>query len=126
MIHCQVQGARESVGNKMYNKAILIGFLTQQAKSKSLPSGAQLVILNIETTHSYTKSTGESEQQNLTIDVNLYGRLGEIAQKYTKTGSKVLIEGRISMKEYHNQHGTKIKDYFIVGESLKLLDKKTD
>lgn len=77
----------------MYNKIILMGYLTKEPQQKDISGHTNLVIVNIAYNHKYKNAYGEQVEKPLFIDATFWGRLGEIAIQYTRRGSKVLIEG---------------------------------
>ena len=103
----------------MYNKVIIVGNLTREPEMKYLPSGAAVVSCGIATTHKY-----KDKEDTLFIDFTLFGKQAEIFNQYLKKGSKVLIEGRLSLDQWVDQSGQKKSKHKIVVESFKMLDIK--
>jgi single-strand DNA-binding protein len=57
------------------------------------------------------------------VNVDAWGRLGEICQKYLKKGSLVFIDGRLKTDRCENEGETR---YYtkVVGLSMQMLDRK--
>ena len=58
------------------------------------------------------------------IDIVFFGRTAEIANQYLKKGKKVLVEGRLKLEQWNDQHGNKRSKHVISVESLQMLDPK--
>ena len=57
------------------------------------------------------------------IDIVVYGKLAETFGQYTAKGSAVLIEGRLSFRQWE-QDGQKRSKHEVIVESLRLLGNK--
>ena len=103
-----------------FNKAILIGRLTRDPETKSLPSGQSVVNFGMATTNFFTDKSGQKQQQPEFHNIVLFGRLAEIASQYLNKGSLVLIEGRLQTRSWEDSTGNKRSRTEIVGQSLQL------
>lgn len=106
------------------NKVILIGNVTRDPEVKFTPKGSACTDLVLAINRSYTK--GEQKVEEVTfIDVQLWGRLAEIAGEYAKKGRSVYIEGRLNLDSWEDkQTGQKRSRLRVVGENLQLLGGK--
>jgi len=60
------------------------------------------------------------------LDVELWGRLAEIAGEYAKKGRPVYVEGRLRMDSWDDKAtGQKRSRMKVVGENLQLLGART-
>ena len=66
---------------------------------------------------------GESKEYTEWVNVEAWGRLGEVCQEYLKKGSLVYIEGRLKTDKYEDKGETK---YFtkVVALTMQMLDRK--
>ncbi|PAF42163.1 single-stranded DNA-binding protein [Helicobacter sp. 11S03491-1] len=108
----------------MYNKVIMVGNLTRDVELKYLPNGSALAILGLASNRKYKKQDGTQGQEVCFVDVKLFGRGAEVANEYLRKGSKVLIEGRLSLESWTDQHGTKRSKHTIMAESMQMMDTK--
>jgi len=107
--------------NKMnLNKAFLIGRLTGDPQTKSLPSGQQVCNFSIATDRFFTDKSGQKQQQADFHNIVLFGRLAEIASQYLTRGSLVFIEGRIRTRNWQDGTGNKRYRTEIVAERIQL------
>jgi single-strand DNA-binding protein len=69
---------------------------------------------------------GETKEYTEWINVEAWGRLGEVSQEYLKKGSLVYVEGRLKTDKYEDKGETK---YFtkVVAQMVQFLsDNRTD
>ena len=52
-----------------------------------------------------------------------YQRLAEVCAKYLRTGSPVLVEGRLQMREWTSARGEKRQSLELRAESVHFLEK---
>jgi len=102
------------------NKAFLIGRLTADPQTKSLPSGQQVCNFSLATDRYFTDKSGQKQQQTDFHNIVLFGRLAEIASQYLTKGSLVFIEGRIRTRNWQDASGNKRYRTEILGERIQL------
>lgn len=103
-----------------FNKAIIIGRLTRDPETRSLPSGQSVVSFSIATSNFFTDKSGQKQQQSEFHNIVLFGKLADIASQYLSKGSLALIEGRIQTRTWEDSTGNKKTRTEIVGQSLQL------
>lgn len=109
----------------MYNKVIIIGNLTRDVELRYLPSGSALATIGLASNRRYKKQDGSPAEEVCFVDVKLFGRTAEVANQYLKKGSKVLIEGRLTLESWTDQSGSKKSKHTITAESMQMLDSKS-
>jgi single-strand DNA-binding protein len=102
------------------NKAILVGRLTQDPQSRTLPSGQSVVSFGLATSRFYTDKNGEKKQQTEFHNIVMFGKLAEIASQYLTKGSLALIEGRLQTRSWQDSSGNQRRRTEIIGQSLQL------
>ena len=109
----------------MFNKVILVGNLTRDPEIRYLQSGLAISNTGIATNRSWKdKNTNEKKEEAMFIDIVFFGRTAEIANQYLKKGKKVLVEGRLKLEQWNDQHGNKRSKHVVSVESLQMLDPK--
>ena len=108
----------------MYNRIILIGNLTRDVELRYLPSGQALAKSGIATNRRYKDADGEQKDETMFVDFTVWGRSAEVANQYLHKGSRVLLEGRLVLEQWTDQHGQKRSRHSIMVENLKMLDRK--
>lgn len=108
------------------NKVMLIGNVTRDPEVKFTPKGSAVADLGLAINRSYTNQAGEKVEEVTYVDVELWGRLAEIAGEYAKKGRSVFIEGRLRMDSWEDkQSGQKRNRLKVVGEGLQLLGSRS-
>lgn len=102
------------------NKVILIGRLTRDPESRSLPSGQPVCSFGLATGRFYVDKSGQKQQQTEFHNIVLFGRLAEIASQYLTKGSLAMIEGRLQTRNWQDASGNKRSRTEIVAQSLQL------
>lgn len=104
------------------NKVILIGNVTRDPEVKFTPKGSAVTDVSLAINRNYTLDNGEKREETTYVDVELWGRLAEIAGEYAKKGRPLYIEGRLRMDTWEDKtSGQKRSRMKVVGENLQLL-----
>lgn len=105
------------------NRVQLIGNLGRDPESKFTPTGKKVCHFSIAVSSRWKDKTGEMKESTEWVNIEAWGRLGEVCQEYLKKGSLVFVEGRLKTDKYEDKGETK---YFtkVVAQSLQFLDRK--
>ena len=105
------------------NRVQLIGRLGKDPESKFTPTGKKVAHFSVAVSNRWKSKDGDSKEYTEWINVEAWGRLGEVSQEYLKKGSLVYIEGRLKTDKYEDKGETK---YYtkVVALGLQFLDKK--
>jgi single-strand DNA-binding protein len=107
------------------NKVMLIGNVTRDPEVKYTPKGSAVADLGLAINRTYTSQSGEKVEEVTYVDVELWGRLAEIAGEYAKKGRPIFIEGRLRIDSWEDkQSGQKRNRLKVVGEGLQLLGSR--
>jgi len=99
------------------NKVILIGNVTRDPEVKFTSKGSAVADLGLAINRNYTLDNGEKREETTFVDVELWGRLAEIAGEYAKKGRPVYIEGRLRMDTWDDKaSGQKRSRMKVVGD----------
>lgn len=105
------------------NKAIIIGTLGADPEVKQFSNGGSITNISVATSEQWTdKQSGEKREATEWHRISLSNRLGEIAARYLRKGSKVFIEGKISTRKYQAADGTDRYATEIKAFSMQMLD----
>ena len=104
------------------NRVQLIGRLGKDPESRYTPTGKQVTTFSLAVSNRW-KSKEETKEYTEWINVEAWGRLGEVCNEYLKKGSLVYVEGRLKTDRYEDKGETK---YFtkVVALAIQFLDKK--
>ena len=105
------------------NRVQLIGRLGKDPESKFTPTGKKVAHFPVAISNRWKGSDGESKEYTEWVNVEAWGRLGEVCQQYLKKGSLIYVEGRLKTDRYETDGDVK---YFtkIVALSMQMLDRK--
>lgn len=107
------------------NKVMLIGNLTRDPEIKYTPKGTAIAQLGLAVNRSWSNDAGEKQEETTFVDVELFGRVAEIAGEYLRKGRPVFIEGRLKLDTWDDkQSGQKRSKMRVVGEQLQLLGSR--
>jgi single-strand DNA-binding protein len=107
------------------NKVMLIGNVTRDPEIKYTPKGSAVADLGIAINRTYTNQGGEKVEEVTYVDVELWGRLAEIANEYAKKGRSIFVEGRLRIDSWEDkQSGQKRNRLKVVGEGMQLLGSR--
>jgi len=88
------------------NSVNLIGRLGKAPEVKTF-SGKKKASFSIATTDSYKNAKGEKVEDTQWHNLVIWGKLAEVAEKYLKKGSEVVIEGKLVHRVYETDKGEK-------------------
>ncbi len=105
------------------NRVQLIGYLGKDPEGRFTPTGKQVTSFSVAISNRW-KSGGETKEYTEWVNIEAWGRLGEVCQEYLHKGSLVYIEGRLKTERYEDKGETK---YYtkVVALALQFLDKKS-
>ena len=109
------------------NKVILIGNLGRDPESRSFANGGKAVKFSLATSENWTRD-GQRQERTEWHNVVIYDdKLGDVAERFLRKGSKVYIEGAMQYREYDDANGQKQKIAEVVLQrfrgALTLLDR---
>src|SRR4030095_3800252 len=105
------------------NRVQLIGRLGKDPEGKFTPTGKRVAHFSVAISNHWKTKEGEVKEHTEWVNVEAWGRLGEVCQEYLKKGSTVFIEGRLKTDKYEDKGETR---YFtkVVALALQMLHRK--
>jgi single-strand DNA-binding protein len=105
------------------NRVQLIGRLGKDPESKFTPTGKKVTHFSLAVSNRWKDKSGETKESTEWVNIEAWGRLGEVCQGYLKKGSLIFLEGRLKTDKYEDKGETK---YFtkVIALTLEFLDKK--
>ena len=105
------------------NRVQLIGRLGKDPEGKFTPTGKKVVHFSVAISNRWKSKEGEAKEYTEWVNIEAWGRLGEVCQEYLKKGSLVFLEGRLKTDKYEDKGETK---YFskVVALAMQMLDRK--
>ena len=106
------------------NKIILLGNVGKDPETRTLENGTKVTSLTIATSETWKDKQGNKMEELQWHSVQLWRGLAEVAEKYVKKGSKLLIEGKVTYRSYEDKEGNTKYITEIVGKEMKMLGGK--
>jgi single-strand DNA-binding protein len=104
------------------NKTFLIGNLTRDPELRTTPKGTAICQFGIACTRKYKSESGEQLEETAFIDIEAWGKQGELVAKYLSKGSPVMTEGRLKLDQWEDkQSGQKRSKLKVVLENVQFL-----
>lgn len=103
----------------------MMGNLTRDVELRYLPSGSALATIGLASNRRFKKQDGSQGEEVCFVDVKLFGRTAEIANQYLRKGSRILIEGRLTLETWNDQSGAKKSKHTITAENMQMLDSRS-
>lgn len=106
------------------NKVILMGRLTRDPEIRYSSGQNSIAVgrFNLAVDRRFKKE-GEEQQADF-ISCVAFGKIAEFLEKYTRQGTKLVIEGRIQTGSYTNRDGIKVYTTDIVVENAEFAESK--
>jgi single-strand DNA-binding protein len=106
-----------------FNKVILAGNLTRDPELRYTPKGTAVAQITLAVNRTWKNESGETKEEVSFVDVEAWGRQGEVIAQYMRKGRPLLVEGRLKQdtwedKTTHQKH-SKLK---VVLESFSFID----
>jgi single-strand DNA-binding protein len=105
------------------NRVQLIGRLGKDPEGKFTPTGKKVTHFSLAVSNRWKSKDGEAKEYTEWVNVEAWGRLGEVCQEYLKKGSLVYLEGRLKTDKFEdkgeNRYYTK-----VVALLMQMLDRK--
>jgi len=116
-----------------YHKITIVGNLGRDPEMRYTPSGQAVTNFSVATNRQYTNSNGEKIKETVWFRVSAWGRQAETVNQYLKTGSQVLVDGRMTPDKttggpriWNRQDGTPAASYEITAERVVFLSGRGD
>ena len=103
------------------NRVILVGRIAVEPELRYTPNGTQVANFILAVDRNRPNAKGEREADF--IKVVVWRRLAEICAQYLNKGRLIAVEGRLQTRSYETQEGQKRKDYEVVADGMKMLER---
>jgi single-strand DNA-binding protein len=105
------------------NRVQLIGYLGKDPESKFTPTGRKVTQFSVAISNRWRNKEGEPKEFTEWVNIEAWGRLGEVCNEYLKKGSLVFVEGRLKTDRFEDKGENR---YFtkVVALAMQMLDRK--
>jgi single-strand DNA-binding protein len=107
------------------NRVQLIGYLGKDPETRYTPKGSTVTSFSMAVSRRWRGADGESKEATDWFNVEAWGKLGEICQKFLSKGRLVFVEGRLQTDRYEAEDQVR---YFtkVVASEMQMLDRKSE
>ena len=106
----------------MVNRIVLVGRLTRDPESQYTTNGIAIAKFGMAVDR-FTKNPETGEKETDFIDIVAFRRTAEFVTQYITKGRLVAVEGRLQIRSWVAQDGTKRKSAEVIADSVQGLDK---
>ena len=108
-----------------FNKVILAGNLTRDPELKYTPKGTAITRIGLAIKRTWADESGQKKEEVSFIDIEAWGKQGEVIAQYMRKGRPLLVEGRLKMDSWDDKAtGRKMSKLKVVLESFSFIDSK--
>jgi len=104
------------------NKVFLIGNLTRDPELRVTPKGTAICQFGLAVNRQFKDESGQTRDETSFIDIEAWGKQGELVSKYLTKGSPAMVEGRLKLDQWEDkQSGQKRSKLKVVLENVQFL-----
>ena len=87
------------------NQIMLMGNIARKPEVTETPSGSKVCSFSLAMNRNYTTGAGDKKQDTCFIDVNLWGKQGELVAENVELGHPLYVIGRLRWRTWENENG---------------------
>lgn len=103
------------------NNIVLLGRLTKDADIRSTQSGKVVASFTLAVDRPYTQN-GKREADFIACQI--WGKSAEVLGKSVHKGQRILLEGRLQIRQYTDKNGNKRTAAEVVAERFEFIERK--
>ena len=85
------------------NKVFLIGNLTRDPELRVTPKGTAICQFGIAVNRQFKDDSGATRDETTFVDIEAWGKQGELVSKYLGKGSQCMVEGRLKLDQWEDK-----------------------
>lgn len=93
--------------SNLRNVVHLIGHLGANPEVKIASNGKKVAKFSLATNETFTNSKGEKKEETTWHNLIAFEKTAELAEKYLKKGKEIMVQGKISNRNYEDANGVK-------------------
>ncbi len=107
------------------NCVMLMGNITKDPELRSTPSGSAVCTLGLAVNDKFTSKAGETKEETLFVDVNVWAKVAENCVKYLSKGSPVLVSGKLVFQTWEKD-GQKQSKISVTAFNVQFLGGRSE
>jgi single-strand DNA-binding protein len=109
------------------NKVFLIGNLTRDPELRVTPKGTAICQFGLAVNRQFKDESGATRDETTFVDIEAWGKQGELVAKYLTKGSPAMVEGRLKLDQWEDkQSGQKRSKMKVVLENVQFLSTRAN
>ncbi len=105
------------------NKVQLIGRLGHDPEVRVTPNGRKVANFNVAVNRVWNNDNGERQVATDWINVEAWGKLGDICEQYLAKGRLIYVEGRIQNDRWEDSKGEMHHRTKVVAQEMQMLER---
>ena len=117
----------------MFQQILIIGYLGRDPEMRYTPGGQPVTSFSVATSCKYTVADGAPVSETTWFRVSAWGKQAEICNQYLHKGSRVMVEGRLTVdpksggpRIWSDQNGSPRASFEITASTVRFLSGKDD
>jgi single-strand DNA-binding protein len=107
------------------NKVFLIGNLTRDPELRVTPKGTAICQFGIAVNRQFKDESGATRDETTFVDIEAWGKQGELVSKYLTKGSLAMVEGRLKLDQWEDKtSGQKRSKIKVVLDNVQFLSTR--
>ena len=107
------------------NKVFLIGNLTRDPELRVTPKGTPICQFGIAVNRQFKDESGATRDETTFVDIEAWGKQGELVAKYLTKGSLAMVEGRLKFDQWEDKtSGQKRSKLKVVLDNVQFLNSR--
>ena len=107
------------------NKVFLIGNLTRDPELRVTPKGTSICQFGIAVNRQFKDESGATRDETTFVDIEAWGKQGELVAKYLAKGSLAMVEGRLKFDQWEDKtSGQKRSKLKVVLDNVQFLSTR--
>ena len=107
------------------NNVVLLGNLTRDPELRVTPKGTAICQFGLAVNRQFKDESGQTRDETTFVDIEAWGKQGELVAKYLTKGSPALVQGRLKLDQWEDkqtqQKRSKLK---VVLENVQFLSSR--
>jgi single-strand DNA-binding protein len=104
-----------------FNKIAIVGYLGRDPELRYTPQGTAVCNFSVATTEKRKDSAGELQEITTWFQVAFFGRQAEVIKEYLSKGSRVWLEGSLTLNQWTDKEGATRGSLEVRGSDIKFL-----
>lgn len=106
------------------NKIMLIGNVGKTPEVRVFDGGNKVANFTLATTKRYTNSNGQAVDATTWHNIQVNGKIADVAEKYVQKGDPIYVEGELTARTYVDRNNVERVIYEVRASQLQLLRQR--